>query len=411
LEKLELQYGDYAVWQRERVERGELAEQMEYWRKQLGGVKGGMELGIGRRSGGGEGEGHEGGHVRFVVGKELKKKIEEMGRREGVTLYMSLLGGFQILLQRYSGGEEVVTGTAVAGRSRRELEGMMGFFVNTVVLRTKLGGEESVGEALRRVREVALGGYENQEVPFEKVVEELQPERERGRSPLFEVMFLLERGGRRGEWEWGGLKVMEEEEVDLGVEKFDLTLGLKERGEVLEGVIGYRKGVVDEESVRRMTGHYERVLEAMTKDRERKIGELELLSEEERQQVLDAPNRNREQRSTETSRSVKQKAEREYISPGTPLEELISSLWEEVLHVSKLSMNDNFFEIGGHSILAMQLVARIRELLLIVVPVRSVFEAPTIAEFSKVLTLHEPKPGHLEKITRLYLQAQTQSTH
>src|SRR5207248_1391074 len=132
-----------------------------------------------------------GGSVSWEFSEELSRELNRLGRRHGATLFMTLLGGWQLLLSRYSGQQDVAVGTVIANRNRVEMEGLIGLFVNTLVLRTDVGGNPSFVELLERVRETTLGGYAHQDVPFEKVVEELQPERDLSRTPLFQVMFVL----------------------------------------------------------------------------------------------------------------------------------------------------------------------------------------------------------------------------
>ena len=156
------------------------------------------------------------------MGKELSEGLRRLSQREGATLFMVLMAAFKVLLMRYSGEEDVSVGTVIANRTRREVEGLIGFFVNTLVMRTDLGGNPSFRELIRREREVALGAYAHQEVPFEKLVEEINPERDLSRSPLFQVMMVLQ-NTRREELEIRGLKVSGIGE-ETGAAKFDLTL-------------------------------------------------------------------------------------------------------------------------------------------------------------------------------------------
>ena len=173
LEEMEIQYGDFAVWQREYL-RGEVMErQMGYWRRQLEGAPTVLEMPVDRVRG--RVQSYRGGSEEVEIGEELAEGLRRMSREEGATMFMTLLGAFAVLLMRYSGEEEVVVGTPIANRTRTEIEGLIGFFVNTLALRMKVKGEESFREILREVREVTMGGYANQDVPFEKVVEEVEP--------------------------------------------------------------------------------------------------------------------------------------------------------------------------------------------------------------------------------------------
>ena len=282
--EMRLQYGDYAVWQRQRWSGEGRAEQLKYWKQQLSGLEP-LELpgDYGRVV---EASG-EGDRYRFRIGRELTRKLKEASRREGVTLYMQLLGGLQVLLWRYSGQTDVGVGTPVAGRERAELEQMLGCFVNTVVMRTEVGGNPEVGELMRRVREVALGGYMHQEVPFELVVEEVSPERKASRHALFEVMFAMQ-NTPAAELELGEAKGRELEGMGPEAAKFDLTLTVKEEegGEELGCELEYARDLFVRETVERMGRHYRRLLEGMAEGGRKRIGELELLGEEEREQIV-----------------------------------------------------------------------------------------------------------------------------
>jgi hypothetical protein len=188
LPELALQYADYAVWQREQLAGEVLDRQLSYWREQLAGVPELLELPTD----------HPRPAVQTYRGASVPvelslERLQSLGRSEEATLYMVLLGAFQVLLSKYSGNEDIVVGSPIAGRTRKEVEELIGFFVNTLVLRTDLSGDPSFRETLRRVREVTLGAYAHQELPFEKLVAELQPERSLSHTPLFQVAFALQR--------------------------------------------------------------------------------------------------------------------------------------------------------------------------------------------------------------------------
>jgi non-ribosomal peptide synthetase component F len=214
-----------------------------------------------------------------VLSEELTRGLKELSRSEGVTLFMTLLAAFQTLLYRYSGQDDIVVGTPIAGRSRIETEPLIGFFVNTLVLRTKMSGEPSFRELLGRVREATLGAYAHQELPFEKLVEELQPERSLSHTPLFQVMFLMQNAGR---------EVLRLEGLELsavGVEretaKFDLLLAMSETERSLDVTVEYNVELFEGSTISRMMESFQKLLEAVTQDAEQPVTNLRLLLDKE----------------------------------------------------------------------------------------------------------------------------------
>jgi amino acid adenylation domain-containing protein len=225
LPELPIQYADYAVWQRQYLQGEVLEQQIKYWREQLQGAPPVLELPTD----------HARPAVQSLRGRmfkrrmpvELLRQLEGLSRREGLTMYMSVLAAFVVVLARYSGEREIVVGTPIAGRTRREIEELIGFFVNTLVLRTRVEEQETVRQLLARVRETCLGAYTHQDVAFEQLVEELQPDRDLSHQPVFQVMFALEGAGDERGWKIGDLQV-ELEEFESEVAKFDLTLRVKQ---------------------------------------------------------------------------------------------------------------------------------------------------------------------------------------
>ena len=190
----EIQYADYAAWQRSYLSGEVLEREVEYWREQLQDVEA-LELPTDRPRP--AEPSHRGGWERLELGASLIDGLRRLSRREGATLFMTLMAAFKVVLMRYSGQEDISVGTAIANRTRKEVEGLIGFFVNTLVMRTDLSGNPSFNELVRREREVALGAYAHQELPFEKLVEEINPERDLSRNPLFQVMMLLQNADRQ----------------------------------------------------------------------------------------------------------------------------------------------------------------------------------------------------------------------
>ena len=189
LEELGIQYGDFAEWQREWLQGEVLEEQLRYWREQLRGMEM-LQLPTDRVRP--AEQSYRGGERVVVLSKELSEGIRKLSQQEGATLFMVVLAGFQALLRRYTGQKEISVGTPIANRNREETEGLIGFFVNTLVMRTDVSGEPSFAELVRRVKGVALGAYGHQDLPFEKLVEEIQPERSMSRNPLVQVMLTVQ---------------------------------------------------------------------------------------------------------------------------------------------------------------------------------------------------------------------------
>ena len=282
LAELTIQYTDYAVWQREHLTGAVLEAQLSYWRTQLAGAPPVLELPTDRARS--AVQSHHGATERVELSAELTSGLRELSRRSGTTLFMTLLAGFQSLLSRYTGQNDVVVGTAIAGRTQRETEALIGFFVNILVLRTNVSSEISFNELLQRVREVCLGAYAHQDVPFEMLVEEMQPERSLSHTPLFQVMFALQ-NAPRGDAEMAGLTIrMLKAESETS--KFDLLLNLREGAERLEGWIEYSTELFEGQTIRRMTAHFELLLRGMVAEPGRRVAELAILTEAEKRQLL-----------------------------------------------------------------------------------------------------------------------------
>ena len=282
LAELEVQYVDYAVWQRGWLEGEVLEQQMGYWREQLRGLEA-LELPTDYARPAVMSQ--RGGSVELQLSAPLTQKLKELGRRQGATLFMSLMGGMQIMLSKYVRQHDLAVGTVIANRNRTETEGLIGFFVNTLVLRTDLGGNPDFREALKRVRHVALEAYRHQDMPFEKLVEELSPQRDLSRSPLFQVMLVLQNMEQQ-ELQLTGLQVSG---FEIGSEaaQFDLLLTLSEQAGMVKGRLSYARDLYDETTIERMAGHLRVVLEAMAGSARQKVGSIDLLGEQERRQILD----------------------------------------------------------------------------------------------------------------------------
>src|SRR5215212_8582567 len=281
LEEPPVQYADYALWQRRWLTGEVLGEQLGYWKDQLAELPV-LELpadhprpAVRTRLGASQ---------ELVLPESLTRALKELSRQEGTTLFMVLLGAFQALLARYSGQEDIAVGSPIAGRNQAETEELIGFFVNTLVMRTDLSGDPSFREVLSRVREVALGAYDHQDLPFEKLVEELQPERDLSRTPFFQVFFNMQNMDDTP-IELRGLtaeRIMQSDDEAM----FDLTLYAAERHDGLHIRFVYDAELFEPDTVRRMLGHFRVLLEGIAADPDQRLSELPLLTEDERHRLL-----------------------------------------------------------------------------------------------------------------------------
>jgi amino acid adenylation domain-containing protein len=277
-----VQYADHAAWEREHLRGEALERQLAWWRERMDGAPALLELPTDHPRP--AVQTYRGAHEHADLSPDLLRALKALGRREGATLYMVLLGVFQALLSRYGGGDDVVVGSPVAGRTRREVEELIGFFVNTLVLRTDLSGDPRFREVLRRVRDVTLGAFDHQDVPFERLVAELQPERSLSHAPLFQVMFAVQ-DAEPSLGDLPGLRV-QPVAADIDTTKGDLHLVFLDDGAGLRAVLEYNSDLFERGTIRRMLRNVQRALEQVTADPDVRLSDLELLDAAERGQVL-----------------------------------------------------------------------------------------------------------------------------
>lgn len=281
LDDLPIQYADFAVWQKEWLQGEPLDAQLRYWKKQLAGIPELLELPTDRPRP--AVQTYHGAWETVSFPETVSDEIRAFSRREGATLFMTLLAAFKILLHRYTEQGDIVVGSPTAGRNRVEIEGLIGCFVNMLVLRTDFSGDLTFREVLGRVRETALGAYAHQDLPFEKLVEELQPKRALDHNPLFQVAFDLESGTNRT-LNLAGLTTFSIP-IQEGIAKFDLTLFVTDTGKDLSATLEYNTDLFDQTTIRRMLGHLQTLLRAILANPDEKISGLEILAEEEKRQL------------------------------------------------------------------------------------------------------------------------------
>ncbi|MEV6694568.1 amino acid adenylation domain-containing protein [Micromonospora sp. NPDC051196] len=282
LPELPVQYGDFALWQRDRL-ADVLDTGLAYWKGRLAHLSGELELPTDRPRP--RVQTYRGAVTDRWLSAQLRTDLEQLGRRHDATLFMTLLAGFQTLLHHYSGATEICVGTPVAGRTEVELERMIGFFVNTLVLSARLDRRMPFTELLAQARETAHGAFAHQEVPFERLVEELNPVRDPSRNPLFQVMFnLLNLNDKPVDLT--GVQVRERLDVGPGGALVDLSLDVYQRGDGLLCRLEYNTDLFDEATAERMLRHFETLLTGIAAAPQTELGRCPLLSDAERRQVL-----------------------------------------------------------------------------------------------------------------------------
>jgi amino acid adenylation domain-containing protein len=444
LPELPVQFADFAVWQRRWLEEGgHLEAQLAYWREQLRGAPPLLALATDRPRP--EVQSFAGTHLDFHLGAEPARALLALGREQGATLYMAMLAAFSVLLGRWSGQRDIVVGSPVANRRRAELEPLVGFFVNTMTLRTDLAragtaatGGPSFRELLAHTREVTLGAFMHQDLPFEKLVEELQPERQLSHSPIFQVLYVYQNTpGGEGSRPLPGLTLSMHESEDLGAQ-FDLTLILGEEADGrLKASLYYSTALFDATTVERLWSHLAALVEGAVAAPEAPLSALPGLAEAEREVLLrraNAPARvsrervrgmrsagllpsaaelrefllaripeymvpsafvyldalpltysgKRDLRALPAPEAADQDAE-VYVAPRTPVEETLAAILAELLKRERVGVESNLFEMGGHSLMVMQLIGRIREAFGVELTVQNVFETPTVAGLAAVV--------------------------
>ncbi|MCP4661110.1 MAG: AMP-binding protein, partial [bacterium] len=280
--ELEVQYADFALWQRQWLRDEVLEAQLAYWRDQLAGLPA-LELPSDRPRP--AVQTFRGAVEAFAFPADLAERTHELGRQQGSTPFMTLLAVFQALMGRYAGQTDLATGSPIANRNRAETEALVGFFVNTLVLRADLGRDPRFRDLVTRLRDVALGAYAHQDLPFELLVEELEPDRSLSRNPLFQVVFMLQNMPSAPAELAPGLRA-ELEDVLIGEAKFDLTMAVVESEEGFHGGVQYNRDLFDAVTLRRWLGHFRNLLTAAVTEPERRLSELALLSPAEEQQAL-----------------------------------------------------------------------------------------------------------------------------
>jgi len=282
LPALPLQYADYASWQRNYLKGEVLNKKTAYWKNKLEGVQP-LELTTdfnrpATRT-------VRGASVNLMLDKELADRLIQLSQQQGTTLYMTLLATYNVMLQRYSGQQDICVGASIANRPQQELEGLIGFFVNTLALRSTVDEEISFAAFLQQVKITMLEAYENQDVPFEKVVEEVVKERDTSRTPLFQVMLVLLNTPESSKLGVGEVE-LSHEAFDINISKFEITFHVSQSAHGLPVSIVYNTDLFREDTIIRMAGHFKQLLQSVVQDPEQNIDALQMITEAEEHQLL-----------------------------------------------------------------------------------------------------------------------------
>jgi amino acid adenylation domain-containing protein/thioester reductase-like protein len=372
LPDLPIQYADYANWQRHWLQGEIRASQLAYWQNQLQDLPSALQLPSDRPHP--TVPTYQGARQSLNLPLSLSEKLKELSHQAGVTMFVTMLTAFQTLLYLYTKQEDILVGSPIANRHHPQIENVIGFCVNTVVLRSNLSGNPSFRELLNRVREVTLGAYAHQDLPFEQVIQAIQPERNINQNPLFQVLFDFQNEPIHTS-EFPNLSLTRLL-VDNHTAKFDLFLELIDTTNGITGFFEYSTDLFDASTITRLSGHFQTLLERIVDHPEAQIGSL-LTEIKPNAKVNDHP--------LPTPQHSRTKLQVKFVPPKTKLEKLLASLWTENLGVTKIGIHDSFLELGGYSLKAVQLVAKIKETFKINLPLRHFFEAPNIAQLAKLI--------------------------
>ncbi|UVL81813.1 amino acid adenylation domain-containing protein [Pseudomonas sp. B21-028] len=380
LPPLALQYVDYAAWQRKSLEGPALQAQIDFWRQQLEGAPALLNLPLDRPRP--AIQSYAGGIVDCAFSASLSAELRAFSQAQGTTLFMVLLAGWSVLMSHLSGQHDVVVGTPVANRQRPELEALIGFFANTLALRIDTGRDSRVDGLLARIKDQTLAAYSHQDLPFEQVVSALQPTRSMSHSPLFQVMLSLD-NTPPAPLQLPGLAVQTLESPH-NTTQFDLSLSLIDNGERIGGSLQYADDLFDRETVQNIAGLFAKVLENLVTDSRQSIGQLlENTPPLERSVTAVA---------SPTGTEDSPAPALPYEAPRGETEIAIAALWRDLFKQERISRHDDFFSLGGISLMAVQMASRLRKVLGKPIAVRDLFVEPTIAGFARTLD-GQARPG------------------
>src|SRR5579859_1257190 len=385
LPELTIQYGDFSEWQGRLLESEIAQKQLLYWKDALAGAPAVLELPQDNPRP--AEQTLQGASQTYGVPSEVMAEVLSLARQYKVTPFMFLLAAFKVLLYRYSGQADVLVGVPVAGRSRVETEALIGFFVETLVLRDDLSGNPRFVDLLAQVRETTVGALANPDIPFEKVVEALTPERNLSCNPIFQVMFSVIKSAIRSH-AFGNV-VAFPYVVNSNTSILDLCATFIEDSDRKWWLqIDFNTSLFKVERIARMFEDYVELLQQITVDLDVHIDTVALTGASQLASTAGKPRR-KGQGGLKRRRQTSSPARAEEHPPAADAEQtLLVGIWKDVLGVQEIGIHDNFFDVGGHSLLAAHLTAQIQNATGRTIPVSSIFRAPTIATLANLLRDH-----------------------
>ena len=373
LPELPIQYVDFAQCQQQWLQGEVMQSQLNYWKQQLQGKIALLNLPTDYSPP--TVTNYRGAAEFLVLSKDLTEALKALQYNEGVSLFVILLAAFKTLLYQYSGQEDLILCSPVAGRQQMETKKLIGYFSNLVLLRTDLGKNPSFRELVSRVSKVTLGATEHQYLPFQQLVESVGVPS----TILSRTMFALQNVPSKPQ-EMAGIRVTLVE-MEEGIANFDLSLSMKEKGEQLIGILRYKTDLFKESTIKQMLENFQTLLEELVANRDLDLASLPLYNKPD---PKPAPELNPRESAS-------------FVPPQTPLQELLANIYASVLEIKQVGIHDDFFELGGHSLRAAQLISRLRETFLVEIPLRTILEAPTVAKLEK----------QLNRIRQIYKQLPT----
>jgi hypothetical protein len=400
LKELALQYADHSLWQHELSDRGAWRYQMSYWKKQLAEPLPVLDLPFARPRP--QRSGIDGKRIAFDWPADSLKKLNAFSSRHGVTLFMTLLAACKAVLHRYTGQTDIVIGTVIANRNRLETEQMIGFFLNLLALRTQVEGNPTFARLLDRTRETTLDAYACQDVPFEKIVEEVQPIRDLSRSPIFQILLVVQNAPMRP-LELTGLTV-ENVDVRHDISKFDISFYFREEQGRLHGSLEYNPDLFDAASMERMTVHIETFLRAAIEDPNLPVSDIRFMLPEEARLIEIAQGFSSSATGPEDASPERGagKEEPDFVAPITATQRTVAEIWKRVLELDEVSIHQKFFEIGGDSLRLVQVFLSLNQIHPDKLSVADLFSHNTVASLSAHLDTLTATDAEVQPVLQAY---------